>query len=87
MRNKERIDATEIAKRLGIGRRWVYRIFQKRKLSRPCAVAFLSLDDACKRYGLSIDEFLNWQRQIDQHGLPGLRATKVRSYRRHGPVR
>lgn len=40
----------------------------------------LSLDDACKRYSLSIDEFVIWQRLIKQHGLPGLRATKAQDY-------
>jgi hypothetical protein len=41
----------------------------------------LSLEEACKRYKLTIDEFLSWQRLIDRHGLPGLRATKIQDYR------
>jgi hypothetical protein len=39
------------------------------------------LEDACKRYSLSIDEFLIWQRQIERHGLAGLEATKAQNYR------
>jgi hypothetical protein len=31
---------------------------------------------------LEVDEFLSWQRSIDQHGLPGLRATRIQDYRR-----
>jgi hypothetical protein len=42
----------------------------------------LSIEEACDRYKLTVDEFLSWQRSIDQHGLPGLRATKIQDYRR-----
>ena len=62
-------------------KRWV----TKRKAEVVAAVrgGLLSLDDACKRYELTIDEFLIWHRLIDQHGLPGLRATKLQNYRSH----
>jgi Protein of unknown function (DUF1153) len=60
-------------------KRWVTR----RKAVVVAAVrgGLLSLGEACKRYNISIDEFLIWQRQIDRHGLPGLRATKIQNYR------
>ena len=41
----------------------------------------ISLDEACGRYKLSIEEFLSWQRLIERHGLAGLRATRVQDYR------
>ena len=41
----------------------------------------LSLEDACKRYTLTVEEFLAWQRAIERFGLPGLRATRVQQYR------
>ncbi len=41
----------------------------------------LSLDEACKRYTLTVEEFLAWQRAIDRFGLAGLRATRVQQYR------
>jgi hypothetical protein len=41
----------------------------------------LSLEEACERYTLTVDEFLSWQRSIDRHGLPGLRATRIQDYR------
>ena len=41
----------------------------------------LSLEEACERYKLTVDEFLSWQRSIDKHGLAGLRATRVQDYR------
>jgi hypothetical protein len=65
--------------------RWVIR--RKAEVVAAVGGGLLSLEDARKRYNLSIDEFLVWQRQIERHGLPGLRATKVQNYRRHGPLR
>ena len=41
----------------------------------------LSLEDACQRYTLSVEEFLSWQRLIDKHGLRGLRVTRLQDYR------
>ncbi|MEI9933119.1 MAG: DUF1153 domain-containing protein [Rhizomicrobium sp.] len=41
----------------------------------------LSLDEACKRYSLTLEELLAWQRAIDRHGLAGLRATRTQQYR------
>ena len=41
----------------------------------------LSLDEVCSSYTLTVDEFLSWQNAIDQHGLAGLRATRVQQYR------
>ena len=43
----------------------------------------LSLEEACQRYTLTVEEFLSWQRSIERHGLPGLRATRVQQYRDH----
>ena len=60
-------------------RRWVI----KRKAQIVAAVrgGLLSLDDACSRYRLTMDEYLNWQQSIDSHGLAGLRTTKIQNYR------
>jgi hypothetical protein len=41
----------------------------------------LSLEEACSRYTLTVDEFLSWQMSIDQHGLAGLRTTRIQQYR------
>jgi hypothetical protein len=38
----------------------------------------LSLDEACRRYALSIEEFISWQRAFDRFGQRGLRATSNR---------
>ena len=41
----------------------------------------LSMSDACARYRLTTDEFLNWQTQVDRNGLQGLRTTRIQEYR------
>jgi hypothetical protein len=63
----------------GTQERWVIR----RKALVVAAVrgGLLSLQEACNRYTLTVDEFLSWQSTIDQHGLAGLRATRIQQYR------
>lgn len=60
-------------------KRWVIR----RKAIVVAAVrgGLVTLDEACRRYALSVEEFLSWQRAIDKHGLPGLRTTRIQLYR------
>jgi Protein of unknown function (DUF1153) len=62
-------------------KRWVIR--RKAEVVAAVRGGLLSLEDASNRYKLTIDEFLNWNRLINEHGLPGLRATKVQNYRSH----
>jgi hypothetical protein len=59
--------------------RWVIR--RKAEVVAAVRGGLLSLDEACKRYTLTVDEFLSWQALIDRHGLLGLRATRVQEYR------
>ena len=60
-------------------RRWVIR----RKAAVVAAVrgGLLSLEEACERYRLTVEEFLSWQMSIDRHGLAGLRTTRIQHYR------
>ena len=60
-------------------KRWVVR----RKAAVLAAVrsGAITLEEACRRYGLSEEEFLSWQRAFDAHGLPGLRSTRLQAYR------
>lgn len=60
-------------------KRWVIR--RKAEVVAAVRGGLLSLSDACSRYRLTVDEFLSWQRSIERHGLPGLRATRVQDYR------
>jgi hypothetical protein len=59
--------------------RWVIR----RKAEVVAAVhgGLLSLDEACDRYSLTNEEFLGWQKSIEEHGLAGLRTTRIQQYR------
>ena len=41
----------------------------------------ISLEEVCRRYRLSPDEFNSWVAAIDKHGVPGLRATRFQIYR------
>lgn len=60
-------------------KRWVVR--RKAEVVAAVRGGLLSLEDACKKYTLSVEEFLSWQRAIDKDGLLGLRVTKVQDYR------
>lgn len=60
-------------------KRWVIR--RKAEVVAGVRLGIISLDEACRRYRLSLDEFLSWQRLIDRHGMRGLRATRVQEYR------
>ena len=60
-------------------KRWVIR--RKAEVVAAVRAGLLSLDEACKRYTLTVEEFLAWQRAIDRFGLAGLRATRVQQYR------
>ncbi|MEO0369582.1 MAG: DUF1153 domain-containing protein [Pseudomonadota bacterium] len=60
-------------------RRWVIR--RKAEVVAAVRGGLLSLDEACERYTLTIGEFLSWQASIDEHGLAGLRTTRIQEYR------
>lgn len=63
--------------------RWVIR--RKAEVVAGVRAGLITLDEACAMYSLSIDEFLLWQRQLDRHGLEGLKVTRIADYR--GPDR
>lgn len=60
-------------------KRWVIR--RKAEVVAAVRGGLISLEDACNRYTLSVEEFLSWQRAMDRNGLPGLRVTRVQQYR------
>ncbi len=59
--------------------RWVIR--RKAEVVAGVRAGLITIEEACERYTLSIEEFLSWQRLIDSHGVRGLRATKIQDYR------
>jgi hypothetical protein len=59
--------------------RWVIR--RKAEVVAAVRGGLLSLDDACERYRLTSEEFLAWQKSIEEHGMQGLRTTRIQQYR------
>ena len=60
-------------------RRWVIR--RKAEVVAAVRGGLLSLEEACDRYHLSMEEYLSWQASIDDYGLAGLRTTRIQQYR------
>lgn len=60
-------------------RRWVIR--RKAEVVAAVRGGLLSLEEACTRYTLTVEEFLSWQASIEDHGLAGLRTTRIQQYR------
>jgi len=59
-------------------KRWIIR--RKAEVVAAVRGGLLSLEEACSRNVLTVDEFLSWQSSIDQHGLAGLRTTRTQQY-------
>lgn len=59
--------------------RWVVR----RKAEVVAAVngGLLTVNEACRRYSISLEEFTGWQRAVWRSGMPGLRVTRLKHYR------
>ena len=64
--------------------RWVIR--RKAEVVAAVRNGLIGLDEACERYRLSVEEFLNWERLVNAHGLRGLRVTRSQRYRDAGRV-
>ncbi len=63
-------------------KRWVIR--RKAEVVAGVRNGLISLEDACNRYKLSAEEFLSWQQLIEEHGMRGLRTTRLQQYRKPG---
>ena len=59
--------------------RWVAR--KKAIVVTSVRGGLLSIGEASARYALSIEEIMCWQRDVDAHGLNGLRTTRLKEYR------
>jgi hypothetical protein len=66
-------------------KRWVAR--RKAVVVDAVRSGAISLEEACRRYELSVEEFLAWQRAIESHGVAGLRVTRLQIYRDTPPAR
>ena len=57
--------------------RWV--VHRKAEVVSAVRGGLLSINTACERYNLSIDELFSWYTQFMHHGLAGLKVTKPKS--------
>lgn len=60
-------------------KRWVIR--RKAQVVAAVRSGLLTFDEACERYRLSEEEFKSWMSLLDNHGVRGLRATRMQEYR------
>ena len=60
-------------------KRWVIR--RKAEVVAAVRAGLLSMEQACERYMLSVEEFLSWQGLVENHGILGLRTTRLQHYR------
>lgn len=63
-------------------KRWVVR--RKAEVVSAVRAGLITLEEACRRYTLSVEEFASWQALVDQYGVRGLRATRIQEYRNNG---
>ena len=59
--------------------RWVAR--RKAQVVAAVRCGRLTFEEACRRYNISPEEFISWERAIDRHGLAALRVTKLQDFR------
>jgi uncharacterized protein DUF1153 len=63
--------------------RWVIR--RKAEVVLAVHKGMLTLEDACQRYRLTLEEFQSWQTAIEKHGLLALRTTTLQHFRQGEP--
>jgi hypothetical protein len=59
--------------------RWTVR--RKAAVIEAFRGGWLPLEEVCRLYDISVDEFLAWERDVDRNGIPGLRSTRYQIYR------
>jgi len=62
-----------------VRKRWTVR--RKAAVIEAVRRGRLSLDQVCRIYTLSLEEFLAWERDMDRYGVPALRVTRYQIYR------
>ena len=62
-----------------LNERWTVR--RKAAVIEAVRGGWVPIDEICRLYNLSVDEFLAWERDMDRNGVPGLRTTRYQIYR------
>jgi transposase-like protein len=60
-------------------KRWIPR--RKASVVKAVLSGVTSLEEVCRRYGLSVEEFRSWHNAMQRHGMRGLYTTKLQKYR------
>ena len=59
-------------------RRWTVR--RKAAVLKAVNSGEVTREEICRRYQISVEELLSWQRDYESHGLYGLRSTRLQIY-------
>src|SRR5205085_8336923 len=62
-----------------LGQRWTVR--RKAAVIEAVRGDWVPIEEICRLYRISVDEFLAWERDIDRFGIHGLRSTRLQIYR------
>jgi transposase-like protein len=60
-------------------KRWTPR--RKASVVKAVLSGVMSLEEVCRRYGLSVEEYQSWHNAMETHGMRGLYTTKLQKYR------
>jgi hypothetical protein len=60
-------------------KRWIPR--RKAEVVAAVRGGVISLEEACRRYALTLEEFLSWETALTQYGLEGLRVGEIQHHR------
>lgn len=61
------------------GQRWTF--LRKAAVIHTVRGGGVSIEEVCRLYSISVEEFRGWERDLDRHGVHGLRATRYQIYR------
>ena len=61
------------------GQRWT--VQRKSAVVHAVRGGWVPFEEVCELYGISAEEFVAWERDIDRYGVPGLRVTRFQIYR------
>jgi transposase len=59
---------------------WVAR--RKAQVVAAVSGGLLTIEEACERYGISLEEFASWSHAVARSGVHGLRTTHGKRYRK-----
>ena len=60
-------------------KRWTMR--RKAAVVEVVYIGQITISQVCRRYSLSVEEFLSWHNTIQSHGVEGLQITKLQNFR------